>query len=181
MWWTFSLVGLLLVGLQEPAPRPKERAATGTRAAAVTDTLPDSVVKRIRAIEAKSRPPSRAWEAAEAEALTRKQGFDQAHRSSREKAARYHNRLADGLDLSQEEKAQFLSILRSAHEARLEAVVYTLKQGSGYTRRIRALSEAGKVPEALRQADPRTTNRKLRKLLGEKRFAAYLEVREKGS
>lgn len=179
MWWRITVLALLLVGAQAPGERPKDRAPVGTRAEAATAGLPEAIVERIRVIEAKERPRGRPWKGREAEELMARPGFEQAERFARERAARLHHRLADELGLQREERARFLKLHEEANEARLRAVAFVLKQGSDYPGRIRELAEADKLPEELRRADPRATHRKVRKLLGEERYTAYLELRDK--
>ena len=128
MWWTLSLAALLLAGPQEPAARPVDRAPVGTRAPATIDDLPDAIVKRIKAIEAKPKPKSRAWKMP-------RPGFDRVPEASMEMAARHHNEWADHLGLARQERAEFLAILKAGHEARLESTAYRLKQGSGASER----------------------------------------------
>ncbi len=176
-----SLVALLLAAPQPPEAERAKRPAVGTRAEARTEGLPSPIVERMRAIEAKKRPSARSWKGSEAEELMRRPGFEKARQASIEMATRHHERLARRMRLAGEERRRFLSILGAAHEARLEAVAFMLEQGSGYPRRLREAAEAEKLPDALRQADPRRAQRKLRELLGEKRFAHYVELSEAGS
>ena len=181
MWKIITLAGLMSFGLQALASEPRKPRATGTEALATTDGLPKAIVERIRKIESKKRPQARAWSGEEAKALMAKRDFPRARQMAVDKGAKFHGGLANDLGLNQKEKAKFLSILANAHEARLEAIIYTLKQGSGYPNRLRTLARSEELPDAIKKADPRITNRKLRRLLGEKRFTAYLDVREKAS
>ena len=178
---TITIATLMIVGLQTFASEPRKHRATGTEALATTEGLPKEIIERVKRIESKKRPKPRTWSGEEAAALMARPESTKARQMAVERGARFHRRLADGLVLKKKEKAKFLSVLADGHEARLVAVAYTLKQGSGFHRRIPALARAGELPEVFKKADPTIINRKLRKLLGEERFEAYLKLRDKES
>lgn len=181
MWRITILAGLMFFGLHALASEPRKYRATGTAALATTDELPKAIIERIKKIESKKRPQSRTWSGEQAKALMAKPDFNRVRQMAVDKGAKFHSLIADDMNLNQKHKAQFLSILASGHEARIDALIYTLKQGSAYPKRLPALARAGKLPEELKKADPTITNRKLLKLLGKERFSVYLDARDRAS
>lgn len=181
MWRITIFAGLMFFGLQALASEPRKYRATGTEALATTAELPKAIVERIRRIESKKRPRPRTWSGEEAKELMAKPDFDRARQLAVDKGAEFHGLIADLMNLKQQDKAQFIFILESAHEVRIEALIYTLKQGSAYPKRIPALARAGKLPRAIKNADPKITNRKLHKLLGKEQFSVYLDARDRAS
>ena len=177
MWRTTLLAGLMFFGLQALASESRRYQATGTAALATTDQLSKEIVERIKKIQSKKRPKSRTWSGEQAKALMTKPDFDRARQMAVDKGEKFHGQVVNHMNLNQQDKRQFLLILASAHKARIEALIYSLKQGSGYPKRLPALARAGKLPMEFKKADPAITNRKLRALLGKEQFASYLEAR----
>lgn len=179
MWRFTTLIALMLIGFQAIASEQRKPRVVGTQAAASTEGLPKVIVERIKRIESKRRPRARAWSGEDAKSLKANPSFARARQIAVERGAKFHNRVASKLELNQKEKAQFLSILAKAHEARLDAMVDILEQGSDYPKRIQKIARTEKLPTVIKKSDPRITRSKLLRLLGKERFAAYLHARDR--